>query len=79
MPVMDGLEASRRIRARDPAIPIIALTANAFPEDIANTRAASMNAHLSKPISLDQLQAVLRQYLPPRLERRVDELADRGD
>ncbi len=62
-----------------PAIPIIALTANAFPEDIDNTRAAGMNAHLSKPISLDQLQAVLRQYLPPRLERRVDELADRGD
>ena len=52
---------------------------NAFLEDIANTRAAGMNAHLSKPISLDQLQAVLRQYLPPRLERRVDELADRGD
>ena len=79
MPVMDGLEASRRIRDVDPEVPIIALTANAFPEDIANTRAAGMNAHLSKPISLDQLQAVLRQYLPPRLERRVDELADRGD
>ena len=79
MPVMDGLEASRRIRERDPQVPIIALTANAFPEDIDNTRAAGMNAHLSKPISLDQLQAVLRQYLPPRLERRVDELADRGD
>ena len=79
MPVMDGLEASRRIRERDPQVPIIALTANAFPEDIANTRAAGMNAHLSKPISLDQLQAVLRQYLTPRLERRVDELADRGD
>ena len=79
MPVMDGLEASRRIRDVDPEVPIIALTANAFPEDIANTRAAGMNAHLSKPISLDQLQAVLRQYLPPRLERRGDELADRGD
>jgi len=62
-----------------PAIPIIALTANAFPEDIANTRAASMNAHLSKPISLDQLQAVQRQYLTPDPVRRVDELADRGD
>ncbi len=69
MPVMDGLEASRRIRERDPQVPIIALTANAFPEDIANTRAAGMNAHLSKPISLDQLQAVLRQYLTPDPER----------
>ena len=65
MPVMDGLEASRRIRERDPQVPIIALTANAFPEDIDNTRAVGMNAHLSKPISLDQLQAVLRQYLSP--------------
>ena len=63
MPVMDGLEASRRIRAIDPQVPIIALTANAFPDDIANTRAAGMNAHLSKPISLEQLQAVLRHYL----------------
>ncbi len=71
MPVMDGLEASRRIRARDPQVPIIALTANAFPEDIDNTRAAGMNAHLSKPISLDQLQAVLRQYLTPGPERRA--------
>ena len=69
MPVMDGLEASRRIRARDPQVPIIALTANAFPEDIDNTRAAGMNAHLSKPISLDQLQAVLRQYLTLDPER----------
>ena len=65
MPVMDGLEASRRIRAIDPQVPIIALTANAFPDDIANTRAAGMNAHLSKPISLEQLQAVLRHYLAP--------------
>ena len=71
MPVMDGLEASRRIRARDPQVPIIALTANAFPEDIDNTRAVGMNAHLSKPISLDQLQAVLRQYLTPGPERRA--------
>lgn len=38
---------------------------NAFPEDIANTQAAGMNAHLSKPISLNQLQVVLRQYLSP--------------
>ena len=63
MPVMDGLEASRRIRDIDPHVPIIALTANAFPDDIANTKAAGMNAHLSKPISLEQLQAVLRHYL----------------
>jgi signal transduction histidine kinase/ActR/RegA family two-component response regulator len=73
MPVMDGLKASRRIRDIDPQVPIIALTANAFPDDIANTRAAGMNAHLSKPISLEQLQAVLREYLTPGPERTTDE------
>jgi len=73
MPVMDGLEACRRIRAFDPQVPIIALTANAFPEDIDNSRAAGMNAHLSKPISLDQLQAMLRQYLTPDPEQTAYE------
>ncbi|HPB76041.1 MAG TPA: ATP-binding protein, partial [Chromatiaceae bacterium] len=65
MPVMDGLEATRRIRALDPRIPIIALTANAFAEDVARTRAAGMNTHLSKPIDLRHLQAVLNHFLPP--------------
>ncbi len=66
MPVMDGLEATRRIRALDPRIPIIALTANAFAEDVARTRAAGMNTHLSKPIDLGHLQAVLNHYLAPQ-------------
>ena len=63
MPVMDGLEASRQIRELDPVVPIIALTANAFPEDVVKTRAAGMNAHLSKPIDLEQLLQVLRRFL----------------
>ena len=63
MPVMDGLEASRQIRELDPVVPIIALTANAFPEDVAKTRAAGMNAHLSKPIDLEQLLRVLHTFL----------------
>lgn len=54
MPEMDGCEAARRIRAlRRPdaaSIPILAVTANAFAEDIAATTAAGMNAHVSKPI-----------------------------
>ena len=56
MPEMDGCEAARRIRAADrpdaPVIPIVAVTANAFAEDIAATTAAGMNAHISKPIRL---------------------------
>jgi CheY-like chemotaxis protein len=65
MPVMDGLEATRQIRELDPMVPIIALTANAFPEDVAKTRAAGMNAHLSKPIDLEQLLRVLYRFLGP--------------
>ena len=63
MPVMDGLEATRRIRALDPRVPIVALTANAFAEDITRTRAAGMNTHLSKPIDLGHLQAILNHFL----------------
>ena len=54
MPEMDGLEAAARIRALDRAdaktIPIIAMTANAFDEDVQRSLQAGMNAHLSKPI-----------------------------
>ena len=54
MPEMDGYEATRRIRALDipraETIPIIALTANVFKEDIERCLACGMNDHLSKPI-----------------------------
>ncbi|MFE8032746.1 response regulator [Thiohalocapsa marina] len=66
MPVMDGYEATRRIRRTHPDVPIIALTANAFPEDVARSRAAGMNTHLSKPISARQLLSVLASYLRKR-------------
>lgn len=66
MPIMDGLEAARKIRAlaRPDAlqIPIFAVTANAYPEDIENTRKAGMNAHLSKPIEPEQMYATLAEY-----------------
>lgn len=59
MPEMDGCEAARRIRALSrpdaPVVPIIAVTANAFAEDIAATAAAGMNAHVSKPIDFGLL------------------------
>lgn len=54
MPIMDGLEATKKIRSlnREDAalIPIIAISANAFDDDIAACKAAGMNAHLGKPI-----------------------------
>ena len=59
MPVMDGCEAARAIRALDARIPIIAVTANAFAEDIARAREAGMNDHVTKPISLDALSGAL--------------------
>ena len=59
MPEMDGLEATRRIRAMNrfdaKNIPIIALTANAFDEDVQQSMQAGLNAHLSKPIEPDVL------------------------
>ena len=61
MPVMDGYEATRGIRAMDRPdagkVQIIAMTANAFAEDVAKCREAGMNAHLSKPFKADQLIA----------------------
>ncbi len=66
MPVMDGLEAARRIRglAKEDAqrIPIIAATANAFAEDIRNTRDAGMDAHVSKPLDIDALTVLLKEF-----------------
>ncbi|MBQ6381374.1 MAG: response regulator [Clostridia bacterium] len=67
MPVMDGLEATKAIRAleREDAgrVPIIALTANAFDEDVKRSLQAGMNAHLSKPVEFEQLKATLESFL----------------
>ena len=67
MPVMDGLEATRRIRAsqkEDAAtIPILAMTANAFEEDIKKSLAAGMNDHLTKPIDPNVLFRRLSIFL----------------
>ena len=66
MPVMDGLEATKRIRSLDHpdagSIPIIAMTANAFEEDVQKTLAAGMNEHLSKPINRKLLVSTLLKY-----------------
>ncbi len=67
MPHMNGLEATAAIRAMDrkdaSEIPIIAMTADAFAEDVQNCLDAGMNAHLSKPIDVDQLKLTLGKYI----------------
>ena len=67
MPVMDGLEATRRIRnGENPlgrVIPILAMTANAFDEDRRNALASGMNGFLSKPIIVGDLVQELRKIL----------------
>ncbi|MDR0828223.1 MAG: response regulator [Desulfovibrio sp.] len=69
MPEMDGYEATRRIRAMDvpnaAEIPIVAMTANVFREDIEKCLAAGMNDHVGKPLDCEELFAKLRRYLPP--------------
>ena len=67
MPIMDGLEATRAIRGlkREDAktVPIIAMSANAFDEDVQTSLAAGMNAHLSKPINPKLVYQTLAQYM----------------
>jgi signal transduction histidine kinase/ActR/RegA family two-component response regulator len=66
MPVMNGYEASRQIRqsARWPQLPIVALTANAMPEERERCRAAGMSDYLSKPFRREELMALIDQWVP---------------
>jgi signal transduction histidine kinase/DNA-binding response OmpR family regulator/ABC-type amino acid transport substrate-binding protein len=67
MPEMDGYEATRRIRAMDlpkaKSIPIIAMTANVFREDVEKCMAAGMNGHVGKPLNFDDVLEKLNRYL----------------
>ena len=67
MPEMDGLEATRHIRSMDrtdaKSIPIIALTANAFDEDVQRSMQAGLNAHLSKPVEPEALFNTLESLI----------------
>ena len=70
MPVMDGLEATRRIRKLNRAdaatIPIVAMTANAFSDDIRRSREAGMNEHLSKPLEMEKIIRTAARYCGKR-------------
>ena len=66
MPVMDGLEATRRIRSGENplgrTIPILAMTANAFLEDMQKSREAGMDEHLSKPVDIAALEQAVKRF-----------------
>ena len=67
MPVMNGYEASEAIRALEDevlsSVPIIAMTANAFSEDVKKAHDAGMNAHIAKPIDVNVMVSVLTDIL----------------
>ncbi|UUL81303.1 hybrid sensor histidine kinase/response regulator [Sphingomonas qomolangmaensis] len=65
MPIMDGYEATRRLRAQGVAasdLPILALSANAYADDIAACLAAGMQAHIAKPVTLASLDKAIREW-----------------
>ena len=66
MPIMSGYEAARKIRSltrQDAGLPIIAMTADAFSEDVKKCKECGMNDHTSKPIDMDILTRLLAKYL----------------
>ena len=68
MPRMNGLEAARQIRSTEDRpdlrkLPILAMSANAFDDDVKKSLESGMNDHLSKPIEVDKLAAALRRVL----------------
>jgi signal transduction histidine kinase len=63
MPEMDGYEATRRIRQVNPTVPIIAMTANVFREDIEKCLEVGMNSHIGKPVDFEVVLDHLRKYL----------------
>jgi CheY-like chemotaxis protein len=75
---MDGLETTEAIRALDrpdaKTVPIIAMTANAFDEDVQRSLQVGMNAHLSKPVEPDRLYRTLEELIHEReMRAKADE------
>lgn len=71
MPVMGGYDATNEIRKYKPNIPIVALSANAFEEDINKSSLAGMNGHLSKPLQIEKLYATLREIFANQQAEKV--------
>ena len=66
MPIMNGYEAASAVRAlkrEDHNLPIIAMSADAFAEDIQHSLDCGMNAHTAKPIDIDEVMKLLSKYL----------------
>lgn len=80
LPGLDGYETATRIRALPRAdaadIPIVAMTANTFPEDIARSYESGMNYHLAKPIDIPILSRVLARFVPEKLDDTAKEKND---
>ena len=77
MPVLNGYEATRAIRSGShpsaKSIPIIAMTANAFVDDVRNAIESGMDAHIAKPVQVDTLKSTIRQVLDSRLEQTEEQ------
>lgn len=73
MPVMNGYEATSALRAMDRKdirdIPIVAMTANAFLEDVQKSKACGMNEHMAKPLDIEQLHQMLARWLGKKQDR----------
>jgi CheY-like chemotaxis protein len=75
--VLGGFEAAELIRAQDPDVTILALTADSAAEDVERCREAGMDGHLAKPVSLPALREELERRIAPVLDDGLlDELAD---
>jgi signal transduction histidine kinase/response regulator RpfG family c-di-GMP phosphodiesterase len=72
MPIMDGYEASRLIREFDENIPIIALSASAFEEDISKSKKFGMNRHINKPIMVEELFSVILEFLDSSFVKKIE-------
>lgn len=80
MPVMNGYDATRAIRKLPrpdaESVWIVAMTANAFMEDMRMSREAGMNEHISKPVDVDRVTEILRERLRHQTEKRSEKRCD---